>query len=557
MRLCLVAWLVATSGVGCISSEERSLPDTEAAGDSSAVDIEIPEPDGSAADGAGGEIGVGCTRDDDCASASSVGLCVAERCVDGACVQGAADDGTSCEDGDPCTAGERCASGACGGGQAIDCAALGPCWELMGDPVCDANDGCPAIPRPPGSHCGEVTTATCDGGWAVPPATCDGEGACVDHAAAIPPGIHPLAGDWFFVTSSSAQGLVPHTARALLTLGGTLGTWSASNVAATSPDFAARLDTEETLGEYCAGLAGDVTLSRAGRAWDGFVDEAADLMVLAGADGDELAIAVRTSLDPSKLDGTYAFIGTAHGPGAEVTPAVITFHGTLRLGAGCIEPGSEIAALPGLGPKLEIKDGPDYCFVNDQGLLRLDGDALMNGGAVVDFRLVGATTPSGNLALFSREGDDTRYGTSLLVRIGTPGAPSLEGRWRFVSQRGGLGWLGQDAVDQVVEDGWLELDPPAAISGEVFGFFLVSDVVGGWWASSPSPARYSHRASFGDALMHHTGYATADGGCVVAMSTSAPADATTPAVLPPLVGEGSLFVMVRPVSFAPGWIDGR
>lgn len=500
MRVFFVVCWFALSSAGCIRSEERAMLDADTSSDAVEGDVDTSEPDGSSADGSGGETVVACDDDD-------------------------------------------------------DCAALGPCWELTSAPVCDPSSGCPATPRPEGWACGEATTPTCEGGWAVPVPSCSGAGECVDHAAEVPTGIHPLAGSWFFVTSSTTQGSMPHTARALLTLGGTLGTWTAVNVLSTSLDYAAHFDTSVEAGDYCLGLAGDVTLSHGDRAWDGFVDESVNVMVFAGASGDELAVAVRASFDLSTLDGEYAWVGTAWGPGAETIPSFVTYHGGIRLKAGCIESGSETATLPGLGPALELKGG--FCFGAEDGVLVLDGEArVADSGEVVAYRLVGAAAMNGDMLLVTREAGEIRYGTTLLVRQGAPMPRSPEGRWRFVSQRGGLGPLGPGAVAQVLEDGWLRLGPGQAIAGEVFGFFLVSDVVGGWWSSSTSPPRYSHRASFGDVLMHHTGYAVPGGTFVVAMGTAAPSDAATPTVLPPLVGEGSLFVMVRPASFAPGWVDG-
>lgn len=559
MRLPLRLSMVALSAASCVSSSERTL-DIAADSSSDAEDVigEDVGPDGTSTDGSPGETSATCDGDEDCVAATPLGNCEAVRCIDGACGIGVARDGTACEDGDPCTGGDTCASGGCTRGRPLDCGALGPCWELTGDPVCDPIAGCPATPLRAGVACGAATDLpSCDGGWSIPPPTCDGAGMCVDHAAEVPPGIHPLAGSWYFVTSTAAQGLFPHTARALLNLGGTLGTWTATNVAATSPDLLGWLDTSEAIGDYCAGLAGDVTLTKGTRAWDGFVDESANVMVLAGAEGDELTVAVRAALDAPKLDGDYAFIGTAYGPAAEMTPSYITYHGVLRLKDGCVESGSEIGSAPGAGSKLELEHGSQYCFAMDDGLLRLDGEARADGASeLTKFRLAGVPALGGDLVLLTREGaSGLEYGTILLVRKGSNVSRSLEGRWRFVSQRGGLGPLGMGAIAQEVEDGWLRLGPEHAISGEVFGFALVSDILGGWWDSSDAPALYSQRASFGDVLMHHTGNVASGATFVAAMSTAAPSDPTTPTVLPPIVGEGSLFVMVRPASFAPGWVD--
>jgi len=123
-----------------------------------------------------------CTHPDAC----SGGVCdgPARDCshLDGDCTRGVCDEiaetcladpaneGLSCEDGDPCTVEETCLGGTCAGGGPVDCSHLD---DACNDGVCDTETGnCTPQPLSAGTACD-------DGSFCNGPDTCDGAGACV------------------------------------------------------------------------------------------------------------------------------------------------------------------------------------------------------------------------------------------------------------------------------------------------------------------------------------------------------------------------------------------
>ncbi|MCA9517159.1 MAG: hypothetical protein KC635_19595, partial [Myxococcales bacterium] len=145
--------------------------------------VEVEVPVGACA---GVPDGTSCDDADPC---TAVGMCQAGTCVvgpldcralDDACVVGACSaeaggcvatpraDGTSCDDGDLCTAGDRCVDGVCGGA-ADACADLADgCHTATCDP---ATGGCAVETLPDGATCDDgdpcTTPGTCDGGTCV------------------------------------------------------------------------------------------------------------------------------------------------------------------------------------------------------------------------------------------------------------------------------------------------------------------------------------------------------------------------------------------------------
>jgi MYXO-CTERM domain-containing protein len=107
-------------------------------------------------------------------------------------------DGTACDDSDPCTLGEACLSGACTGGAAPDCSDTGT--QCRADATCDpagADGNCdvPGAPLADGTVCddGDVCTAgeacvagECGGGT---PPDCSGTGSgCTGDSTCDPTG---------------------------------------------------------------------------------------------------------------------------------------------------------------------------------------------------------------------------------------------------------------------------------------------------------------------------------------------------------------------------------
>ncbi len=119
-------------------------------------------------DSTSGDSTGGCERDADCADLSA-GVCQAPKCnlQTGQCFVAEEDDGTVCDDGDPCTSTEGvCKAGKCEA-SAIDCDDGNPCTT----DTCDAASGC--------KHSGGGDGATCDDGNACTEKdACNAEGAC-------------------------------------------------------------------------------------------------------------------------------------------------------------------------------------------------------------------------------------------------------------------------------------------------------------------------------------------------------------------------------------------
>ncbi len=93
-----------------------------------------------------------CCSNEECADGD---LCTTNACVNGLCVADAINDGTTCDDGNACTADDACADGACTG-DARFCGDADPCT----DDSCEPTIGCVFTPR---EVCC-VSAADCDDG---------------------------------------------------------------------------------------------------------------------------------------------------------------------------------------------------------------------------------------------------------------------------------------------------------------------------------------------------------------------------------------------------------
>jgi hypothetical protein len=101
-------------------------------------------------------------------------------CTDDICDGGGGcgvDNTDPCDDGNACTMGDTCAGGGCTSGAAVDCSALGQCYDPG---TCDTQTGlCSNPPKPPNTTCNDVNVCTHDD-------VCDGAGACVGVAGPQP-----------------------------------------------------------------------------------------------------------------------------------------------------------------------------------------------------------------------------------------------------------------------------------------------------------------------------------------------------------------------------------
>ncbi len=114
--------------------------------------------------------GAPCSNANDCGSGFCAdGVCCNEVCAAGDCdacsvAAGASENGvcelltgTTCDDGNACTAQDACAAGQCTG-QSVTCTPSGECMQSTG---CDPTQGCEEEPKPDGTVC---TNGTCQAG---------------------------------------------------------------------------------------------------------------------------------------------------------------------------------------------------------------------------------------------------------------------------------------------------------------------------------------------------------------------------------------------------------
>jgi hypothetical protein len=130
------------------------------------------------------QVGFECNVDATCADSST---CTKDSCTDGQCVHPAVANGTSCNDGNACTATDSCQTGVCVGMSPKLCTALDAC-HVAG--TCDPATGtCSNPTAPDGKSCDDGTICTtgdvCQAGsctgvglTCTTPATCDAIGVC-------------------------------------------------------------------------------------------------------------------------------------------------------------------------------------------------------------------------------------------------------------------------------------------------------------------------------------------------------------------------------------------
>lgn len=172
MSLRVSALHVALLWVGCIDAQAPRVP----------RDAEVESPDVEVADGGAdaredgtdaeaGEVDAseavdgGCGADAGCAAATSP--CRVNTCIDGRCVEGVADEGSACDDGDPCTGAGRCEQGACAAGAPVE-----------DGTSCDDGFVCNGVSSCQGGQCVIAVPPTCP----VPSNPCAAGAVCSEEA---------------------------------------------------------------------------------------------------------------------------------------------------------------------------------------------------------------------------------------------------------------------------------------------------------------------------------------------------------------------------------------
>jgi hypothetical protein len=184
----LLFWLCTScsSSVPIVNDPSLLVGDSSADSDSIGEDSSIP----SDAEDA---IASDCVVDADCLDAlADLGPCQTASCdqAAGLCVTDEAEDGTACEDLNPCTLNDSCLAGECVAGEAVACES-GPCFIAS----CDEKTGeCGNEPVADGSSCddGDLCTAEdiCQAGECTP-----GPGLeCADNNPCTTDSCDPLTG---------------------------------------------------------------------------------------------------------------------------------------------------------------------------------------------------------------------------------------------------------------------------------------------------------------------------------------------------------------------------
>ncbi len=467
-------------------------------------------------------------------------VCAAQRC------ETAPLSDTACDDGDACTEGDFCASGQCEGGTRVDCAALAPaCWSSEGL-ACDRRTGCPGVASPEGSACDDgvgPAPFSCEAGWMVPEDACDGSGQCRDKSEEIPPGIHPLAGEWFAVLNSAATNAVDATARMDLALGQD-GRVHVTNVASNDATWAATFGD----GSFCAELDGRVAMSLGSHAVVAVSDPARAVMVLSDDLDRALGLAVRPGGIPSDVQGDYRAVKVQQY--APEFNSAMTRVGKIPFAAGCIDGQGELTTSAGLGLALDVVATDGSCLTQVGRHMRLTVGLRSSGRTdVFPESWVGVVAAGGDLMVFVREEPGLVFaGLVVLVRErGATTVAQMAGDWRFVQHRGGMSDPNGAAPDVIYETGHVTLGQDfTQLSGTVLTEASGGVVVLGAWWFIDGAGRYSQRAARGGDLSHITGFLAPSDDLIVGWVVDAPQiDPTTPQTLRAQPREGSLFLSVR------------
>ena len=481
-----------------------------------------------------------CNVDEDCNVAIS-DVCTRWFCNDQRCTS-APDIGQACDDQDACTGDGVCDASGCQPGAAIDCTAFHPqCWTSFGD-VCDTVLGCPGIAATPDEECddGEGRDPyTCVDGWNIPADACDGVGQCVDRDAAIPSGIHPLAGDWFAVMQSTPQDdRTDAVARFAMELRQN-GAVDIGPVSSNDGDWKSSL--ESTSGRYCADADGRLTWSGDEDVIAATADASRSLMLLRSDTRRAIGLAIRPSGSPAAVDGRYRLVTTSQQ--AFEFRSLTSRTGHVEFDHGCLT-GTGRVESAGSGLAIDIVPVDASC-------LTAVGD---NVGMEVGYRLAnntisqtwyGAIGLGGDLlVLVAGDLNRTYFGLVILMRDrGDAPVPALPGSWSFGLHRGG--YNGENVtVIPTFTHGALELGTDfTSIAGYVFGDDG-GPVLGGWWFTHLD-GRYAQRATLGSSVVHLAGAVTRGDSLVVGWVTDAPAAINTPQALSAAPREGSLFLAVK------------
>jgi len=175
----VVAALVAWSLVGCIESQtprvaRDSEVDAGVDGDDAEDAVDAGDDGAEVVDGTGvetedAEVADGqCRTSLDCPPAS--GQCREVDCVDERCVERSVDEGSACDDGDPCTGVGRCAQDVCARGAPVE------------DGVtCDDGLLCNGVSACQGGQCVIAVPPTCP----APSNPCAAEAVCSEEAGGV------------------------------------------------------------------------------------------------------------------------------------------------------------------------------------------------------------------------------------------------------------------------------------------------------------------------------------------------------------------------------------
>jgi hypothetical protein len=182
--------VLASLLVGCGLPASGVVPLSE--GDDTATTEDV-ETGGAGTDNDGAGLGDGCNSDAECASASGIlPNCIVAICdlVTRLCVEGEAPGGTTCDDGNKCTAGDVCLTGECLPGATQDCSDGVPCTDDVCEPttgctnpfneaICDDGDACTDTDTCFGGVCISGETTTCDDANPCTEDDCDTLSGCV------------------------------------------------------------------------------------------------------------------------------------------------------------------------------------------------------------------------------------------------------------------------------------------------------------------------------------------------------------------------------------------
>jgi hypothetical protein len=493
-----------------------------------------------------------CRTENDCIPGTP-NPCLVYSCVSKTCKETPLSE-RSCSDGNACTVDDTCQLGVCVPGGELDCARFhDECWVAKSK-ACDPLIGCDGVAESRGTSCDDDVghdPGSCVNGWVVPDDRCDGNGMCVDQAARIPAGIHPLAGNWLVVFSNAPTNGTGTTFRGVLSFENS-GSVSLTNAVATSAGVLDQLTSSS--GTFCTSLSGQTIIELGDQTFITYADKGAEMMTLYGpGDGDPIhGVAIRPSGSSIAPTGTYRLVSTAHYTGRS-TPQVMTWQGTVSFTDGCLTDSGVIATTAGLGVSHSyVADGSD-CFVSIQGGHRLNLELVPDGttdpSQTIPVRWTGGIGPRGDVIVLTRDDGAIRYGVLVLVRDRTVGRANLSGPYAFVSMHGGIGSPDQAQVAPRLDAGVIGYQPGAVVNGELFIGGENLGVGPGWWFTPAVGSRYSHRVAFGGRVLEHVGWVSPNDRFIMGWRSVPSTTPNTPGLLSFIPSEGSLFLAIQPTDY--------